>query len=542
LLHVAVAVVHVQTMSSPLGKADDGEGDKAYPTDAPSLLNQLLVVRLAPESTNDDKIHLPLLVVDKHIDYLLRMATSLSQPTSYEGAVTEHLRISGIYWSWTALHLLVSISPIPSPSTRTPTQRVGSRSGTVESLLDQAIGSTHFVDIALSETVTANTGTDPTTVEGTNAVLSSLSPPVTTVTSIVDWIWSCYNSDGSFGGNTGHPGHILYTLSAIQILVMAAVAENGTIAAGTASHHHHLLAHGPTIRQYVVSLQQPDGSFAGDVSRHAEIDTRFTYCALSARALLDAFALAFGHDTDKSVGSSQLSSDVDIPAAVQYILSCRNLDGGFGSCIAAESHAGQVFCCVGALAIAESLHLLSTHDLDLLSWWLCERQVDSGGLNGRPEKQADVCYSWWILSSLSILGCVSWINGDKLANFILLCQDDVDGGIADRYVRKRGTSTDPCPYICTHAHALFARRPDDMPDVFHTFFGVAGLSLLGHLHRGTIGEDEKVARPFRQIDPIYAMPTEVCQRLQLPGQVLGDKKRGNHVDGRLVHYKVHHLE
>jgi geranylgeranyl transferase type-2 subunit beta len=525
----------VQTMSSSLGNAHDGEGDKTHPTNDPSLQNRMLVVRLAPESTNDDKIHLAPLVVDKHIDYLLRLATSLSQPTSYEGAVTEHLRMSGIYWSWTALHLLVS--PMPAPSTLTPAQGV-CRANTVESLLDQAIGSAHSVDTALSETVTANTGTDPTTAEGAKAALNASTP--VPVTSIVDWIWSCYNSDGSFGGNTGHPGHILYTLSAIQILVMAAVAgNNGTSPSQT---HHRLLMHGPAIRQYVVSLQQPDGSFAGDVSRHAEIDTRFTYCALSARALLDAFALAFGHDNKHDAGSPQLSRDVDIPAAVQYILHCRNLDGGFGSCIGAESHAGQVFCCVGALAIAESLQLLSTHDLDLLSWWLCERQVDSGGLNGRPEKQADVCYSWWILSSLSILGRVSWINGDKLADFILLCQDDVDGGIADRYVSQKGMQARIHVVISALIRVLFAGRPDDMPDVFHTFFGVAGLSLLGHLHRGTIGEDEKVARLFRKIDPIYALPTEVCQHLQLPGQVLGDKKRDNHVDERLVHYKVHQFE
>ena len=31
-----------------------------------------------------------------------------------------------------------------------------------------------------------------------------------------------------------------------------------------------------------------------------------------------------------------------------------------------ESHAGQVFTCVGALALADSLHLL---DRDLLCWW-----------------------------------------------------------------------------------------------------------------------------------------------------------------------------
>lgn len=47
----------------------------------------------------------------------------------------------------------------------------------------------------------------------------------------------------------------------------------------------------------------------------------------------------------------------------------------------------SVFCCVGALAITGSLDLI---DKDLLGWWLCERQVKSGGLNGRPEKLPDV--------------------------------------------------------------------------------------------------------------------------------------------------------
>jgi geranylgeranyl transferase type-2 subunit beta len=135
------------------------------------------------------------------------------------------------------------------------------------------------------------------------------------------------------------------------------------------------------IIHFVVSLQQPDGSFAGD--EWGEIDTRFSYCALSTLSLLNAM------------------DRVDIGKAVQYIASCQNMDGGFGSMRGAESHAGQVFCCVGALSIAKSLHVIQRPDL--LGWWLAERQVDSGGLNGRPEKQADVCYSWWILSVLSIL-------------------------------------------------------------------------------------------------------------------------------------------
>ena len=59
---------------------------------------------------------------------------------------------------------------------------------------------------------------------------------------------------------------------------------------------------------------------------------------------------------------------------------------------------------MGALSIAGAL---SSVNHDLLGWWLSERQCDSGGLNGRPEKQPDVCYSWWILSTLSILGRVT---------------------------------------------------------------------------------------------------------------------------------------
>ena len=46
-----------------------------------------------------------------------------------------------------------------------------------------------------------------------------------------------------------------------------------------------------------------------------------------------------------------------------------------------------VFCCLGALAIAGQIESV---DKDLLGWWLCERQLKSGGLNGRPQKLEDV--------------------------------------------------------------------------------------------------------------------------------------------------------
>lgn len=108
-----------------------------------------------------------------------------------------------------------------------------------------------------------------------------------------------------------------------------------------------------------------------------------------------------------------------MPKAITFVQACANFDGGYGVSPGAESHAGQIFTCVAALAIAGRLDLV---DSDKLGAWLSERQLDNGGLNGRPEKLEDVCYSWWVLSSLAMIGRQHWIDGDKLTRFILRCQ------------------------------------------------------------------------------------------------------------------------
>ncbi|XP_052732604.1 uncharacterized protein LOC108331811 isoform X8 [Vigna angularis] len=162
--------------------------------------------------------------------------------------------------------------------------------------------------------------------------------------------------------------------------------------------------------RYILSVEKRKDNFESVVMEHLRMSG--AYWGLTALDLLG------------KLGS------VDVDEVTSWLLSCQH-----------ES----VFCCVGALAITGSLDLV---DKDLLGWWLCERQVKSGGLNGRPEKLPDVCYSWWVLSSLTMIDRVHWISKEKLIRFILDCQDTENGGISD--------------------------RPDDAVDVFHTFFGVAG--------------------------------------------------------------------
>ncbi|MBA0766171.1 hypothetical protein Gotri_015238, partial [Gossypium trilobum] len=234
------------------------------------------------------------------------------------------------------------------------------------------------------------------------------------VDEVISWILKCQHESGGFSGNIGHDPHILYTLSAVQVLALFNKLDVLDIDKSIVSSCTSCFAQ--VSKLDITGLQNEDGSFSGDM--WGEVDTR-------------------------------------------YILSCKNLDGGFGCTPGGESHAGQT------LALTGSLHYV---DKDLLGWWLCERQVKSGGLNGRPEKLPDVCYSWWVLSSLIMIDRVHWIDKEKLVKFILDCQDVENGGISD--------------------------RPDDAVDVYHTYFGVAGLSLLNY-------------PGLKAIDPAYALPVDV---------------------------------
>lgn len=68
----------------------------------------------------------------------------------------------------------------------------------------------------------------------------------------------------------------------------------------------------------------------------------------------------------------------------------------------------------------------------------------------------------------------SWINYEALTEFICKSQDSDLGGISD--------------------------RPGNEPDVFHSFFGIAAISLMG-------GEGLEV------VDPVFALPRDVLARI-----------------------------
>lgn len=291
----------------------------------------------------------------------------------------------------------------------------------------------------------------------------------------LEFVKNCQSqTEGGFGAALNHDPHILQTLSAVQILVLLNKCHRDYIDIDKCV-------------AYIKSLQQSDGSFFGD--KWGEVDTRFSFCALATLRLLNKL------------------QEINLDKAIEFIWQCYNdIDGGFGSKPGSESHAAYVYCCVGSLAIANGLDKfkldkLQTHE------WLSERQLPSGGLNGRPEKLPDLCYSWWCLSSLCMIENMNLVDKSKLRTFILACQDPENGGFSD--------------------------RPGNCVDPYHTMFAIASLSLICHSkdktslqayyehhqqknesHGAFLDWRDEMRLKLRIVDPILCMPCDVLVKLR----------------------------
>lgn len=115
-----------------------------------------------------------------------------------------------------------------------------------------------------------------------------------------------------------------------------------------------------------------------------------------------------------------------------------------------EAHCGSTFCGLAALALSSQLNRLNNIQIERVRRWLLNRL--ELGFNGRPNKPADTCYSFWTGGALKILDAFDYLEKEPNENFILMTQDKYGG---------------------------FAKWPNYVPDPMHTYFGLAGLSIIG---------------------------------------------------------------
>ncbi|KJH51402.1 prenyltransferase and squalene oxidase repeat-containing domain protein [Dictyocaulus viviparus] len=190
------------------------------------------------------------------------------------------------------------------------------------------------------------------------------------------------------------------------------------------------------VLETVRKSQKDDGSFWSE-GHGSESDMRFVFCAVSISHILQDYSC---------IKWSLLGS---------FIRSSLNYDGGIGQSPGDESHGGSTFCAIASLSLANRLwdgSVLSSRDIERLVKWALWKQDQ--GFHGRANKADDSCYAFWLGATLEILDAYHFVDKDKLRSFLLVAQNEQLGG--------------------------FCKVPEmsESPDLLHTYFSVAALSLL----------------------------------------------------------------
>jgi len=203
------------------------------------------------------------------------------------------------------------------------------------------------------------------------------------------------------------------------------------------------------LREFLGGVQQPDGSFY-TVPNFGESDLRSTYSVFVLCSLLNCW------------------DAIDADRALSFIQRCRTYEGGYGQRPHSEAQGGMTFCALASLSLCPKFFGLSIKERNATVRWLVNQQV--GGFQGRTEKGADACYSFWCGASLKILDASNFVDEEANANFLLKCQSKFGG---------------------------FAKVPSEFPDPFHTYMSFAALSLLP----SEAAKDENLAN-LLPIDPV----------------------------------------
>lgn len=195
----------------------------------------------------------------------------------------------------------------------------------------------------------------------------------------------------------------------------------------------------PALLQSLQSAQLASGAFRATRTGN-EADMRFVFCACAISYMLGDW------------------SGVDRDRVVEYVKSCITYEGGVSLTPGTEAQGGATFCAVSSLVMMDKLEDISVKARRALVGW-CEQRVQAaGGYNGRTNKVPDSCYSFWIGATLDMLGCFH--NTDTLPALEFLLNE------------------------CQYSHYMdragiggFSKTPGDYPDILHTFYSIAWLSI-----------------------------------------------------------------
>ncbi|KAJ5585275.1 uncharacterized protein N7459_005075 [Penicillium hispanicum] len=275
--------------------------------------------------------------------------------------------------------------------------------------------------------------------------------------------------------------------------------------------------------QWLPKLQRTDGSFGEVLGPNGSIegdrDLRYCCCATGTRYILRGQAGKGVEDVD----------DIDVRKLIAFIEACQTYDGGMAESPFREAHVGSLDFLRRAATDTHSVQLMSpgSAKFEMLLSWLASRQTsdlgededdeddedkDEGdtaeeqsaddaetgslddrivalagitplapdaipyaGFNGRFNKVADTCYSFWNGATLMILDRYFVIDDVRNRRYLLEKTQHLVGG--------------------------FGKGVGDLPDLLHSYFGMVSLAFQGEAG-------------LNRVDPTLATTERVSQHLE----------------------------
>ncbi|KAF2474768.1 terpenoid cyclases/Protein prenyltransferase [Lindgomyces ingoldianus] len=313
----------------------------------------------------------------------------------------------------------------------------------------------------------------------------------------IEWIYRCQLPEGGFRGSPGtdfgslrkaenavwDPATVPATFFAISILAILGDNLRRVKRRETLS--------------WLNKMQRHDGSFGETLGLDGRIegghDTRFGYTAAGIRWMLRGTV----------AGPIDEVPDIDVDKFVECLRNSETYDGGISEDAYHEAHSGYTCCAVSALSLIDRLPLPANSSQQpddrirgiknplLLLRWLVSRQTltieeddaldahaaeaDSAattndprpsmklsdsyydlsrvGLNGRANKIGDTCYAYWSCAPLKVLGHLDLVDGKPIRRWLLDKTQHLVGG--------------------------FGKLPGHPPDIYHSYLGLAILSIFG---------------------------------------------------------------
>ncbi|KAL2828685.1 terpenoid cyclases/protein prenyltransferase alpha-alpha toroid [Aspergillus cavernicola] len=351
----------------------------------------------------------------------------------------------------------------------------------------------------------------------------------------IEWIYHCQVPSGGFRGFTGtdfgterrtreneawDPANVPSTFFALVILLI--LGDDLSRVKRT------------ECLRWLPKMQRSDGSFGEVLGLGDQVegggDLRFCCFAAGTRYLLRG----------KSAAGLDGVQDIDVEKLVAFIESCQAYDGGMAEGPYCEAHSGHTYCAIGALIFLDRLSngskrvsLVSpgSQRYESLIRWLVSRQTaelgeeddeDSddadgpagdddvqtltkavdrlnldesidqlsdlppptkeslqwAGFNGRCNKYADTCYSFWNTATLDMLGKLPMVDAAGNRQYLLEKTQHLIGG--------------------------FGKGVGEPPDLLHSYFGLVSLAFQGE--QGLDSVDPALCATHRTTQHLHSLP------------------------------------